>query len=738
MKGWFSFALSLFAIAHFAEAQVLPVYDKVDSQDFSVTYRDFGNLQAVKMRETVQRDTSKPEESASGYTVSYEILKIDAYFGGSHVDQIGESLFGTSSYFDASGNHVGYSLNFGNAATGYVDLGAAAGKLLMDQLGAQGQESSELRKQLSQMSSALKQQLQYSYVANNDIADRVADSSSRIRQSRAAVEQASLAHVASIGAVLGAGSAENAMVQRQIEQSIALSLDPLAIRSYTMDSQSQVQTRASLEQALAASDLQSAVENFEILKSDDQQFALPKGFNESGILVPEALVPSLPASPLGTMSMATQNPEMQQLVRRVANKYQLQWAESEGLQGASDARKMEYITGLVALRTADSTFNLNASTGFSYLQLAQVMYDVSAGTVEGSVDTVKGTIEAFPAVANLAFRYGSKVVDDPTYAVTSIKNLWASLPRIKAATQVVLAQVYEDFKNAPARQSGRIVGSVVTEVALAYATGGALSGIKATATGGKIAITASAASQKIRNAVNISRRGIDVPIGAEFAAGLSEDTRAAMSRMPIELRAALKEASEESLQRSANSFRLYEALQSSGVPELIKVADEYGMIALKSASLRETAGAALDAGDILRIRKFDDVEVVGIYKSADVNNYQNKILNLTQPPNLSNAHVISISLRRPLEVARFHGPHNQAGRFSVPWQQAKDMATANFDDKLAIPGSATHLSRFVLPASSEVWISLTAPAFGAKGGTLQLFTPVQMTKDLVKESVPLL
>ncbi|MBY0315411.1 MAG: hypothetical protein K2Q26_07820 [Bdellovibrionales bacterium] len=625
-------------------------------------------------------------------------------------------VFGASTYFDATGKAVGHGFVVGSAQTGYVDL-AKVGIETFDRFLGGGSQS-QLNKSLERYSNHLREELQHSRQANNSLAQAIKESTNTLQSARNSVANTSTQNMALLSSVVGQLSAIDPTEIYKIQTGVAIARDPLSFRSYKMDPNTRKDVADQLNKDLASGNFNKAVEDYESLQSATDHSNV-EGFNSHGILVPEKLDPALPTSPLAQFQPESQDPVNKQIVQRLGNKYQAAWGQSKGLENFSDQAKTQYAVGLAHLRFADHIADGDRLRGEAYLRVSQALLEGSLGFAEGAVDQLVSTIKMFPELAAAARDYVKAVKEDPRYIIDSAVNLYHAIPEISKAVWGVAVENWEVIKSGPARERGKVLGAITFEVGFAYFTAGAGTAIKLELQGTRFAVTSTKAVEATKQAFNFSKN-FSAQTSAKMTAAISET----LDGLRYEYRKVLSQTIPK--EKAGESLKLYRELKNSPIPELNKMAEDYGKLVLKSDPFAKLSSVATNAGDILKVSSFDETAVVGVYRSDDINNFLKNTTVYTKPPTASGADVIAIKLDRPLELGRFHGPNNQVGQFFTSWDDIANISFTEAQRKFSLDYLPEMRTKFTIEQNTEIWMSITGPQGNNPGGHLQIYIPTDI------------
>lgn len=181
-----------------------------------------------------------------------------------------------------------------------------------------------------------------------------------------------------------------------------------------------------------------------------------------------------------------------QAIRRLANRYQSLWAQSNGLAVLSPAERARYILGTTAISLADHELakneiddvDLHRSAGL--LSFAQSMADSVAGFGSGVAESVEALVKAVPELAVLAGHGVYNLFTDPVAAWNMTCDFVMKLPEVGGLAMAVLAKDYNQLKNGNAYEKGEVLGRYALDVVATFASAGAGAAAKGASVGTRV------------------------------------------------------------------------------------------------------------------------------------------------------------------------------------------------------------------------------------------------------------
>lgn len=198
------------------------------------------------------------------------------------------------------------------------------------------------------------------------------------------------------------------------------------------------------------------------------------GYFRDGLLQTQAFGAS-ESSPLDEATFATSsNDHGGQVVRRIGNKAQVQWLESEGLRSMAGKEQSSYVSALLALRAADESFAAgDDAEGFELASAANALLDFSVGFIQGSTSAVVGAVQALPDLAESLGSFFVLAMKDEEAAVKQVLRFVEKIPGMVGAVAAHYAQLSKDVMSGSAQVRGEAVGEVTADIILGIVSNGA-------------------------------------------------------------------------------------------------------------------------------------------------------------------------------------------------------------------------------------------------------------------------
>lgn len=381
---------------------------------------------------------------------------------------------------------------------------------------------------------------------------------------------------------------ENQVDQQQMAEqqaSMQALMNPLSARSYAYNEVAQKNVEAELQDAVNNKNYSRIAQLAESIYYDKNRKSVPdevsQYFSQDGILLPEKIDPSLPATPFSEAKLeSSQGSDEGQLVRRVMNEYQAHFAESNGLAGLSNDQKATYLIGAAAARLADEDFaDGRTVSGYGLLNLAEAGLLIAQGFFEGAKDNVVQTAMFAPEIAKAAKALYENLKNDPQGTLDSAVQLVQDMPQIKDAFLLAINENKEAFRNADPYEMSKLAGSLTVDILVGVATNGGYLGVKSAIGGMSAAAKASKAAASLKIAASALPKTV---LGR--APKIIQEGMTQYNNMSPVLRKNLSKQLLTDPKKALSVTRTHRALLNSGNQNLAKAASEISELALQSKS----------------------------------------------------------------------------------------------------------------------------------------------------------
>lgn len=181
-----------------------------------------------------------------------------------------------------------------------------------------------------------------------------------------------------------------------------------------------------------------------------------------------------------------------QAVRRLANRYQALWAQSNGLSVLSSTERARYTLGAMAVSLADRELAIDGveqesvHRGAGLLSFAQTMADSLVGFGVGVSESVKSLVQSVPELAVLTAHGVHNLFTDPAAAWDMTCDFIMNLPEMGGMMIAMLAKDYDQVKNGNAYERGEVLGRYALDIVSMLATAGAGAAAKGASVSAKV------------------------------------------------------------------------------------------------------------------------------------------------------------------------------------------------------------------------------------------------------------
>jgi hypothetical protein len=163
------------------------------------------------------------------------------------------------------------------------------------------------------------------------------------------------------------------------------------------------------------------------------------------------------------------------LVRRVANRYLVEWSETNGLETYRPAQLAAYNAGLSQVLAADKDFVSGRSeVGFIRLKAAEWFLRIANGFLDGLSGGIKEVSETLPALGEALQKMAYEVSSDPFKAVEYAEKAFLSIPEVLKQAEDYILLKSDLFLTGNAYQRSKVIGEISVDVTVGWLTGGAV------------------------------------------------------------------------------------------------------------------------------------------------------------------------------------------------------------------------------------------------------------------------
>ncbi len=212
-----------------------------------------------------------------------------------------------------------------------------------------------------------------------------------------------------------------------------------------------------------------------------------------------------------------------QLVRRIANRAQSYWVETNGYSQSSQVNRGKYLAALSIMVQGDRAFaKSDANLGYSLMDIAQALLDGSRGFARGLKEGTIESVKSIPSVVKGLGQLLKFVVTDPKAAIEASANIITLSPEIGESLLLYTIGLTKDFVNASAEKKGEMLGDFASDVVFGVITEGA----------GSVAVRAAKGLRIIESASGVASGIKMVFLKGELGAALKKSGRELIEHMP--------------------------------------------------------------------------------------------------------------------------------------------------------------------------------------------------------------
>ncbi|MDX9730314.1 MAG: RES family NAD+ phosphorylase [Bdellovibrionales bacterium] len=265
--------------------------------------------------------------------------------------------------------------------------------------------------------------------------------------------------------------------------------DDLHEAKYEMNKEAYAMLEGEFERAMAGGQYSAAVKTLEALQYAEvfdsttgasaglsglrSSELLAKHTNESGVAILGSGSVGGPGL-FDSISLETDWKSSEgQAVRRLMNRYQVLWAESDGLSTLSQDEAARAILGAASLAAADQELSQgDLVRGSGLMRVADIMLESVMGFGAGLGASLKGLVTAVPDLATLVGKAGSAIWSDPVAAWEATVGFITNLDEFSGAVVTAVAKDFDKLESGTAYERGEFIGQYALDVIGMFATGG--------------------------------------------------------------------------------------------------------------------------------------------------------------------------------------------------------------------------------------------------------------------------
>lgn len=168
-----------------------------------------------------------------------------------------------------------------------------------------------------------------------------------------------------------------------------------------------------------------------------------------------------------------------QIVRRIYNRYQALWAQSDSLKYFNSQEKAQFFLGTTMLSLGDQSLAASELIrGSGFLSAAQSLIDGLSGYSSGLSTSISDLIKSIPELAQLAGDGVTSLLTDPKGSWLATSNFITRLPEFGSILLNTLAYDYDKLVSGSAYDKGEILGKYTLDIVGLVASAGSLNAAK--------------------------------------------------------------------------------------------------------------------------------------------------------------------------------------------------------------------------------------------------------------------
>jgi len=294
-----------------------------------------------------------------------------------------------------------------------------------------------------------------------------------------------------------------------IKKAQQMEASALSHRTYEMNETARLELENSFKNALAEREFAAVFDSVEpltrsLVDGKARVFASAGIINSEGVVHIGNLTQGKLASPLDSRQWQTPKETSEgEIVRRLANKYQKIYLESNGLRVLKSQEKARFVLGQMALGLGDQ----NLARGFfergsTFLAMADTLVDSLLGMPYGAGEGLLSFAKSIPEMGVLLSKGVEQWWEDPVASWGAVAAFAADLPELGGMIPVILSHKYQEMRAATDFERGKILGRALFDVALSIGAVGEVKIIQSLSSVEKFeAAAAMAASASLKTAV---------------------------------------------------------------------------------------------------------------------------------------------------------------------------------------------------------------------------------------------
>lgn len=350
---------------------------------------------------------------------------------------------------------------------------------------------------------------------------------------------------------------QESLAEKMMQQEVAHQIrkDPLAYKQYELTPKAQQENIDRIQNSIENMEYSELPQLFEELfyqksvPTDEAKQLMSKYLSQDGILITNKITGH--EGLLDQMKYQSSPNEPQgQVIRRIANQIQAEYAGTDGLNYSSDTQKSMLGSTSLLLNLADANYSAgNKEKADSYLKAAHSMFQGATGFVEGVSEGLTSIVSDIPQTAEALGKLASYVYENPEQAFEKTTEVISNLPVLTSVAALAMEKHYEEFKTASPEDKGKLLGKLSADFIASYATLGATKVLGVTKAGMKLAQMGSKA-----------RGLLKIPSSSNSPIGMSKNAMDALDALPTANRKNI-DLSSSSIDDSLDYMRNRESLR---------------------------------------------------------------------------------------------------------------------------------------------------------------------------------
>ena len=161
------------------------------------------------------------------------------------------------------------------------------------------------------------------------------------------------------------------------------------------------------------------------------------------------------------------------LIRKLANKYQVEWAHSHAMDNMTPEEQQSYLTGVGYLKAADhSLARGDFQQSYTQVKTSEILLNIAQGFKDGLLEATDELVKTAPIIAKNLKDLVISGLNDPEYVVEATQRLINNIPEVYKAIKKDLIKNYEVIQNGSAYERSVLAGKIAFDAGVGFITGG--------------------------------------------------------------------------------------------------------------------------------------------------------------------------------------------------------------------------------------------------------------------------